>query len=91
MTFTRRSTYEFYAGSPCASCAHMSWDHYRDEPGGFCKVTVRNRFGKPECGSRTCEKLGYKFFVREDWKAQKAEAWANKNSALTPENAVRLG
>ena len=82
------SMYQYLQGTPCAGCAHMGWSLLNDEPAGICTMKTRNRFGALKCASKKCEKLGFEYYEREDWKAEKAEAWAKKNGAATPDNAA---
>ena len=66
----------------------MVWDLFYDEPCGMCMLKTRNRYGawKPAAGK--CRKLGFEFYEREEWKAEKAERWEKKNGCLSPETAV---
>ena len=82
------SGYEYLKDTPCAGCVHMSWDLFYDEPACICTMKLRNRYGAWKPAQRKCAKLGFEFFEREEWKAEKAEAWAKENSVLSPENAV---
>ena len=70
------SMFERLVGTPCAMCRHMSWDLFYDEPGGACTVQARNRYGAWRPASALCVKHGFDRFEQEDWKADKAKAWA---------------
>ena len=80
--------YEYYEGTPCASCVHMCWDHQLDEPGGICTKKLPNRYGAMKPGTKKCLKNGFKFYREDGWKAEKVTAWEKKNGVLLPENAA---
>ena len=82
------SMFKRLQGTPCAGCVHMGWDLFYDEPCGICTMKIRNRYGAWKCASKKCEKLGFEFYEPEEWKVEKAEAFAKKNGATTPDNAV---
>lgn len=82
------SMFERMQGTPCAGCRHMSWDLLSDQPWGICTVQVRNKYGKWKPAAAKCAKLGFEFYEPEEWKAEKAEAWAKKNGAPVPESAA---
>lgn len=84
------SMFERLTGTPCAMCRHMSWDLFYDEPGGQCTVQARNRYGAWRPASALCVKHGFDRFEQEEWKADKAAAWAKKNGCNFPETAVPL-
>lgn len=72
--------FEQLAGTPCAGCVHMGWDFFYDEPCLICTMKVRNRRGHWKPASALCERMGFEFYEREDWKAEKAEAWMVRNA-----------
>lgn len=72
------SMFERLMGTPCAGCSHMQWDLYYDEPSGHCMLMARNRYGTWKHASARCVKHGFEGFELDEWKAEKAEAWAKE-------------